>query len=120
MLLIPAEDELVMCAPGQLPVRTRKLGPSSRPVVTPRGVADDVLGQSGFMDLAKLVSGGGQQKYDAYKDLAYKIGASIMQMGSNDFELQTMRPSLPHPALDSPLWTQGKRCTWTFKAGICS
>lgn len=66
-----------MCAPGQLPLRTRRLPAPARHLVTPRGVADDVLGKSGFMDLARLVSGGGQQKYDAYKDLAYKIGGHM-------------------------------------------
>ena len=38
-----------------------------------RGVGKDVLGGSGFLDLAKLVSGGGQAK-SVYGDLAYKIG----------------------------------------------
>ena len=75
--------------PGQLPLRARRPAPPARPRVTPRGVADDVLGKSGFMDLARLVSGGGQQKYDAYKDLAYKIG-------------EDMRVSMPTPC--SQLW----------------
>ncbi|EIE27452.1 hypothetical protein COCSUDRAFT_64238 [Coccomyxa subellipsoidea C-169] len=41
-----------------------------------RGVGKDVLGTSGFLDLAKLVSGGGQAK-SVYGDLAYKIGKEV-------------------------------------------
>ncbi|CAL8463380.1 g2914 [Coccomyxa elongata] len=41
-----------------------------------RGVGKDVLGGSGFLDLAKLVSGGGQAK-GVYQDLAYKIGKEV-------------------------------------------
>jgi hypothetical protein len=40
-----------------------------------RGIADDLLAGSGFMDLAKSVSGGAQKK-GVYSDLAYKIGES--------------------------------------------
>lgn len=60
--------------------------PRRRPLASPggwaarcppvQGVGKDVLGGSGFLDLAKLVSGGGQAK-SAYKDLAYKIGAHL-------------------------------------------
>jgi hypothetical protein len=60
-------------APAQR--RIVRICPSSRRCSLLKGVGKDVVGGSGWLDLASLVSGGGQTK-GIYSDLAYKIGAT--------------------------------------------